>query len=106
MPLAHLEDSMSLETLIQNSSDAILADAANGQLSVSVEGHLIGPTKVSLRARDHAITVDEPTALGGTDAGANPVEHALVALCSCQAITYRFWAAKLGYSPNGSGVWP
>jgi putative redox protein len=87
---------MSLGTLIENSSNAILADAGKGQMTFTAEGHLTGTTEVSLRAREHSITVDEPPALGGADAGANPVEHALVALSSCQAIAYRFWAAKLG----------
>lgn len=45
--------------------------------------------------------VDEPPSLGGGDHGANPVEHALIALASCQAITYRFWAAKLGIDLDG-----
>jgi uncharacterized OsmC-like protein len=51
---------------------------------------------VAIRAGRHELTVDEPAALAGTDLGANPVEHALIALASCQAITYRFWAAQLG----------
>ncbi len=58
-------------------------------------------TEVATRARHHAHTVDEPAALGGEDAGANPLEHALIALASCQAITYRFWAAKLGIELEG-----
>ena len=40
--------------------------------------------------------MDEPAALGGADKAANPVEYALASLGSCQAITYRVWAAQLG----------
>lgn len=75
---------------------AVGADAANGQLRFRVSGNLTGPTEVSLRAGRHAVTIDEPPALGGADAGASPVEHALLAIASCHAIAYRVWATKLG----------
>jgi uncharacterized OsmC-like protein len=53
-------------------------------------------TQVQVSAGEHAFTIDEPPALGGTDLGANPVEHLLAALGACQVITYQVWAEKLG----------
>lgn len=52
-------------------------------------------TQVSVRAGGHVFTIDEPEDLGGADAGANPIEHLLAALGSCQVITYQVWADKL-----------
>ncbi len=46
--------------------------------------------------RDFRITVDEPPALAGTDRGPNPAELVLAALATCQEITYRLYADKLG----------
>lgn len=50
------------------------------------------------------MTMDEPTGLGGTDAGANPVETVLAALGACQAITYRVWAELSGVRLDGVSV--
>jgi uncharacterized OsmC-like protein len=52
--------------------------------------------RTDVRIGRHEVLVDEPPALGGTDAAPNPVEFALGSLLSCQVVTYRFWAAKLG----------
>lgn len=52
-------------------------------------------TRVSVEAGEHAFTIDEPEGLGGTDAGATPVDHLLAALGACQVITIRAWADKL-----------
>jgi putative redox protein len=87
---------MSLKTLIEDSRSAIDADPASAAAAFKATGQLVGTTEVTVRAGGRTLTVDEPPALGGTDLGANPVEHALIALASCQAITYRFWAAQLG----------
>ena len=46
--------------------------------------------------RKHTMVIDEPKRLGGGDAGPSPVDLALGALASCQAITYRVWAHRLG----------
>ena len=59
---------------------------------------------MDLASRRHDIHVDEPEVLGGGNAFANPVEYALASLASCQAITYRFWAAKLGIQLDGLEV--
>lgn len=53
-------------------------------------------TEVRIDAGHHAFTIDEPEALGGTDLGANPVEHLLAALGACQVISFQVWAQKLG----------
>lgn len=53
-------------------------------------------TQVQVRAGAHDWTIDEPAGLGGTDLGANPVEHLLGSLGACQVITFQVWAEKLG----------
>ncbi len=53
-------------------------------------------TEVSVDAGRHRFTIDEPAALGGTDLGANPIDHLLAALGACNVITYQVWAQKLG----------
>lgn len=59
-------------------------------------GELVGPFEVLVHAGEHQLTIDEPVAIGGSEAGPSPIEMALVSLASCQAITYRLWATKLG----------
>jgi len=54
--------------------------------------------------RDFSLDVDEPAALGGTDKGPNPVELVLAALASCQEITYRLYADRLGVPLDGVSV--
>jgi uncharacterized OsmC-like protein len=95
---------MSLETLIDENRQAIGAEPVKAKAVFTVKGGLVGLTEVDLSARGHAVKVDEPQSLGGQDLAANPVEYALVSLASCQAITYRFWAAKLGIALDGLEV--
>jgi uncharacterized OsmC-like protein len=87
---------MTLSTLIADTRKAVDDDAANAQAVFSAQGTLVGITEVDIRTGTHTFKVDEPPALGGADAAANPVQYALASLGSCQAITYRFWAEQLG----------
>lgn len=48
--------------------------------------------RVECTARDHKILLDEPTGLGGTDTGMNPVEAVLCALGACKCIVARCFA--------------
>jgi len=44
---------------------------------------------VAIAARHHQTIADEPTQLGGQDAGSAPYELLCSALCACTAITSR-----------------
>lgn len=52
--------------------------------------------KVDIQARQHRLVADEPLELGGTDAGANPVEILLGALGACQSVVAQVYAEKFG----------
>ena len=95
---------MSVTAALKANQEAIAGDAGNARVVFSTQGSLVGPTHVQLISRGHAIDVDEPDVLAGGDQFANPVEYALASLASCQAITYRFWAAKLGIQLDGLEV--
>jgi uncharacterized OsmC-like protein len=87
---------MSFDTIIAKTRQAIADDPAKARVLFTAQGTLVGVTEVDIRTGAHSFTVDEPRSLGGANAAANPVQYALASLGSCQAITYRLWAAQLG----------
>ena len=80
------------------------ADPARAVARLRTEARLVGVTEVSVRMGAHQVSVDEPRSVGGTGVAANPIQLALAALGSCQAITYRYWADILGIRLEGVTV--
>jgi putative redox protein len=56
-----------------------------------------GTLRQTIKIRDHALTVDEPTDQGGDDAGPSPQELLAASLASCTAITMEMYAQRKGW---------
>ena len=88
---------MSIAAIVEATKTAISSAPEQAQARFEAQHNLVGPCEVTVNVGSgHKFTVDEPEALGGDNVAANPAEYALAALGSCQAITYRVWAAQLG----------
>ena len=85
-----------LAAIVTATTGAVGADPTLAAVQFSATGASTGWVATDLATRQHAFVVDEPASLGGDDSAPNPVEYALGALISCQVVTYRFWAARLG----------
>jgi uncharacterized OsmC-like protein len=85
-----------LGSVVAANRDAVAADPANGQVvfRASAAAHDVVASTVRLGA--YRVEVDEPPALGGEGTAPNPVEYYLASLLSCQVVTWRIWAEKLG----------
>ncbi|MDV6272738.1 OsmC family protein [Rhodococcus erythropolis] len=85
-----------LSSVVAANADAIDKDASKAHVvfKASAQAHDAVASTISLGK--YSVEVDEPPALGGENTAANPVEYYLASLLSCQVVTYRVWADKLG----------
>jgi putative redox protein len=77
-------------------SAGIAANPSAGTAHYKVESRQESGLRSDVRIRQFSVPVDEPTSLAGQDSAPSPVEYALVALATCQEITYRLHADHLG----------
>lgn len=92
---------MTIRDAVDATRLAVADEPTRAVVRVRAEARLEEGTETALRMGKHAMTVDEPTSIGGTGAGPNPVQVVLGALASCQALTYRYWAEILGIRLDG-----
>ena len=79
-------------------------DPTRAVVHLRTEGRMGEGARVELRTGSFEFAADEPVSVGGTGTAANPVQLALAALGSCQAITYRYWAEQLRLRLDGVTV--
>ena len=87
----------SFAPLVRDTRSALSSGAPDDALrTFRVESQQSSGLRSDVRIRQFEIGVDEPPTLGGADTAPNPVEYALLALATCQEITYRLHADHLG----------
>lgn len=79
-------------------------EPARARVRIVVSTEAAAGMRCETTVRDHTVEADEPRSFGGTDAAQSPVELLLTSLATCQAITYRLWAAELGIALDRVGV--
>ncbi len=67
-------------------------------LEFSVVGRSESAARTVVAARQFRLVVDEPVELGGSDAGANPVEHVLAGLAGCLNVVAHVVAREMGFA--------
>lgn len=87
--------------MVAASNDPAAKNPASAQVVFRAAAVAHDAVASTVRLGDYSIEVDEPPTLGGANTAPNPVEYYLASLLSCQIVTWRFWAEKLGITVDG-----
>jgi uncharacterized OsmC-like protein len=74
------------------------------KMKVLITGESENPTRINLRAGKFTMIIDEPTSMGGTDAGPSPVQVLLLSLAGCLNMTGHEIARQKGFKLNGMKI--
>ncbi|MET7769496.1 OsmC family protein [Nocardia sp. NPDC005366] len=85
-----------LNDIVDATATAVAGDPAAALVVFRATGTPEGAVGSAISLGRHTLRVDEPPTLGGAGTAPNPVEVYLSSLISCQVVTYRFWAQRLG----------
>jgi uncharacterized OsmC-like protein len=77
-------------------ADRYRAEPQRAAVTQRVRTELSEGMRCETSSRGHVTVADEPRSLGGTDTAQSPIELFLTSIATCQAATYRLWAAELG----------
>ncbi|HEX2502980.1 MAG TPA: OsmC family protein [Miltoncostaeaceae bacterium] len=77
-------------------ADRFRAEPGRARVAITAATELREGLLCETTLRGHTVACDEPRSIGGSDSAQSPVELILTSLATCQAITYRIWAAELG----------
>ena len=73
-----------------------ITDSTKGLGTVRADSKLVGDQLQEARMRDYTLVCDEPSSLGGTDKGPNPLEFFVSAVGFCENVTLARFAALRG----------
>lgn len=85
-----------LAAVVAATSDPAAADPAKSQVVFRASAVAHDAVASTITMGRYTAEVDEPPTLGGENTAPNPVEYYLGSLLSCQIVTWRDWAEKLG----------
>lgn len=86
----------SLNAITDATREAVADKPAAAHVVFTASAQPEGAVGSEISLGKYRVHVDEPPSLGGQNTAPNPVEYYLASLLSCQVVTYRFWAERLG----------
>ncbi|HUK49998.1 MAG TPA: OsmC family protein [Terriglobales bacterium] len=73
-----------------------ITDPAKGLGTVRADAKLVADQRQEVKIKEHTLVCDEPSSLGGSDQGPNPLEFFMSAVGFCENVTFARFAALRG----------